>query len=45
MKATVDTPIRTVVDVTSEFRPDRTIPSGTVGHVLEAYEPPREGYA
>lgn len=45
MKATVDATVRTTVDVTSDFRPDRTIPRGTQGHVLEAYETPREGYA
>ncbi|HEX6443564.1 MAG TPA: hypothetical protein VF053_00635 [Streptosporangiales bacterium] len=45
MKAAVDAAVRTTVDVTSDFRPDRTIPRGTQGHVLEAYESPREGYA
>lgn len=45
MKAAVDMAVRTTVDVTSDFRPDRTIPRGTQGHVLEAYESPREGYA
>lgn len=45
MKAAVDAAVRTTVDVISDFRPDRTIPQGTQGHVLEAYESPREGYA
>ncbi|MQA80679.1 MAG: hypothetical protein GEV10_19735 [Streptosporangiales bacterium] len=45
MKAAADAMIRTTVDVTSDFRPERTIPSGTEGHVLETYDSPREGYA
>lgn len=45
MKAAVDAVVRTTVDVTSDFRPDRVIPRGTNGHVLETYQSPREGYA
>lgn len=45
MKATVDSRVRTVTDVLSDFRPDRTIPTGTEGYVLEAYQTPSEGYA
>jgi len=43
MKATVDTKVRTLVDVTHPLH-KRPIPAGTEGFVIEAYTEPREGY-
>lgn len=36
--------IRTIVEIKAEFS-DRIIPIGTVGHILECYTRPREGYS
>lgn len=44
MKASEGTRVRITADVSSELRAGETIPTGTVGRVLEVFTEPREGY-
>ncbi|BAU15134.1 hypothetical protein LEP3755_56910 [Leptolyngbya sp. NIES-3755] len=44
MKANVYDLVKTSTQVQSDFKPEITIPTGTIGTVIEYYEQP-EGYA